>query len=256
MLRCFFSVLPSACARPHSFLGLTLLLATFVFSGSASALTFELHNHPDGNESPPPYGLRLDELFDVTGGKDVFTFNFEAPGAAMTLVYDDGGTGNLNDDTVTISGVVFGGLVTAGAHSDPLYTGLWDVSFSYTTNFVSAGGGSDIEIDPSSPSNSGTITPQFAVGGNPANDGVPIPLVDETGNNDFSFKFNNTDNHRLGGTGLSGPETYVGWGWLNHSGEPHVKASDWIFTGKVVPEPSTAMLLGIGLLGVASRRQR
>ena len=46
---------------------------------------YQLHNHPDGNQASPFYGLRLDELFQVTPGHDVFTFDFDHPDAAVVL---------------------------------------------------------------------------------------------------------------------------------------------------------------------------
>ena len=47
-----------------------------------------LGNHPDGGSAPPFYGMRLDELFDVTGNLDRFTVDFEAPGALVMLDFD------------------------------------------------------------------------------------------------------------------------------------------------------------------------
>jgi len=47
--------------------------------------TYVLRNHPDNDLVPPQYGLRLDELFDLNPGQlDVFSFDFEAPGALMS----------------------------------------------------------------------------------------------------------------------------------------------------------------------------
>lgn len=249
-------------SRGASHLPLVVLIAlTGLAAGPALATTFtyNLASHPDGNAEPPAYGLRLDELFDVTGGHDVWSFDFDDAQSNMTLVYDDGGTpgdGALGDDTVRIFGTVFGGLDTGTEYGDPTRRGLWDVDFSYTTNLQSAGaGGVDVMVNPDSPSNNGSITPLFAVGGDAGTNGVPIALVDEDGGKGFSFKFNNTDDHRLGGTGLSGPDTFVGWGWLNYGGESHVAASDWLFIA-TVPEPGTSTLLGAALAAVLSRRRR
>jgi hypothetical protein len=223
-------------------------LAGLPAGASAASFAYRLHSHPDGNAAPPAYGLRLDGL--VSGdGADIFTFNFDDPLSSVSLVYDDGSTPGLSDDTVHISGTVFGGLDT-GSSYDPQLSGRWMLDFVYTANITSTGGdGSNIVVRGEDPANVGTITP-VDVPGLPA---TSIPLVDEEGNFGFSFKFNNSENHRLDGTGLSGPETFVGYGWLNHSGEEHVKSSDWLFIGEV-PEPSLLLLLGG--LGLVPRLRR
>jgi len=250
---------PSPRPRPLGALIALSLLVALAGPAGATSFTYQLANHPDGAEAPPLYGLRLDELFDVTAGHDVFSFDFEHASADMTLVYDDGdtpGDGALGDDTVHIFGTVYGGLDTGGAYGDPTYAGLWDVDFTYTTNFTSAGAsGSDIEVSPDAPGNNGTITPGFAVGGDAGTLGVAIALLDEDGSQGFSFRFNNTDDHRLGGHGLSGPETFVGWGWLSYE-DGHVSDSDWLFTGTVIPEPGSGLLVAAGLAGLAARQRR
>lgn len=219
--------------------------------GAGAAVTeYMLFNHPDGNARPPKYGLRLDELFDITSNHDVFTFDFEHASSRMRLLYDDADTpSDLTDDTVRITGTVFGGL-DRGSDYHPDYSGVWEVDFVYRRNIVS--GGTQIEVGPDSPDNTGFIRSTFGMGNND-----PIALWDEAGSHDFSFKFNNTDNHRLGGHGISGPEWFVGWGWLNH-GDPnqHVYSSDWLFTGKVVPEPGTIAALGVALCAMFARRAR
>lgn len=238
-------------ARLYNHLVLPVELAVLL-SGSAGAVVTEyiLFNHPDGSARPPKYGLRLDELFNITSNHDVFTFDFEHAASRMRLFYDDADTpGDLTDDEVRIAGTVFGGL-DRGSDYHPDYSGIWEVDFRYTENFVS--GGTQIEIGPNSPNNTGFIRSTFGMGNN-----EPIPMWDEDGNHGFSFKFNNTDNHRLGGHGISGPEWFVGWGWLNHH-DPnvHVYSSDWLFTGKIVPEPGTVATLVAGLGALLARRSK
>ena len=221
--------------------------------GAAASFTYELANHPDGNAAAPFYGLRLDELFDATSSHDIFTFDFDHADSNMRLVYDDGGTTSTGDDSIRIFGTVMGGLDTGSSYADGSYFGAWAVDFSYVDNFTS--GGTDIEVGGMSADNAGTITPLFAVGGDRWSRRHPISLTDEQGSHSYSFRFNNVDDHRLGGYPLSGPDTFVGWGWMTHHDQPHVYSTDWLFTGSlVVPEPGTASLLMLGLVALATTR--
>ena len=82
-----------------------LVLGLSAAQGNASLIQpgqFLLHNHPDNYGVPPGYGLRLDELFDVTGGHDRFTFDFDHPAAEMWM--DFGGA------SIHIYGIAFVGL--------------------------------------------------------------------------------------------------------------------------------------------------
>jgi hypothetical protein len=230
-------------------------------TSAATTFDFLLHNHPDGVAQPPLYGLRLDELVNTSAGHDIFTFNFDDPSIAdadrMHLVYDDVA------DTITISGKVKGGLVTANAYTDPNWTGTWSVNFVYDTNisFAMADPDFELEVSPQSPSNNnGSI--QILTG---PNTGTVFSFLDGPTDGGFSFRFNNTDDHRLAGYGLSGPDTFVGWGWVSYPGQTHpihVESSDWLFTGEKftppqnIPEPASLGLLASGLLAGFIRRRR
>jgi len=225
------------------------LLFCFVvlFASSAQAITiYDLANHPAGGARPPTYGMRLDEIVDLTlNVHDIFTFDFDNAASSMRLEYDD------IAGTIRIFGTVFGGLDTGVAY-DPTASGLWDVDFTYRQNITSIPG--NLTVNPENANNNGTITPLFNIGSVLAN--TAIALVDEDGGKGFSFQLDNGD-HRLSGTPLFGdPTLFVGWGWLNHSGLPHVAASDWLFTARVVPEPGSMLLLGSAILGASRLRRK
>jgi hypothetical protein len=177
---------------------------------------YELHNHPDGGAAPPLYGLRLDGL--LTGdGSDVFSFDFDHAQSAVFM--DVGAT------TVHIFGHAFGGRDVGSSYTN---AGVWLIDFTYAVGVTTAAGDDDLIVNNCGSVNTGTIQATF--GSNQS----PIALVDFCGGNPFSFRFGNEedDNGHRGFSGLSG------WGWLNHSGQAHISASDWLFTAEVVcPEP-------------------
>jgi hypothetical protein len=250
--------------------------ATSLTPSSASAAVFEynLSDHPDGGLANPTYGLRLDGLYG--GDSNDFTFSFNQPGTGMTLLYDN------QANSVRIVGRAFGGIDT-GSSYDANNVGFVDIDFTYKQNIVTTGTGT-IGTDTSNvgvrttgdaqtvgTGNSGTITLATGVGSTwaGASGGDEFTLVDQESGG-YSFQFNNFDDHRLGGhAGFGGPDTFVGWGWVNHweTGETprtHVYSSDWLFTGTFVPpitstevpEPGALIILGFGIAGLALHRRR
>lgn len=261
-----FAIAASACV-----FGATSLSPS---SASAAVFQYNLNDHPDGGLANPTYGLRLDGLYG--GDSNDFTFSFNAPGTGMTLLYDD------QANTVRIAGRAYGGIDT-GSSYDANNVGFVDIDFTYRQNVATTGTGT-IGTDTANvgvrttgdaqtlgTGNSGSITLATGVGStwSGANGGDAFSLVDQESGG-YSFKFNNFDDHRLGGSpGFGGPDTFVGWGWVNHWAEgaaprSHVYSSDWLFTGTYippitnteVPEPGALIIFGFGIAGLALHRRR
>ena len=220
------------------------LALSLAFAGlaSASLIRYELGNHPDGNQSPPPYGLRLDGLFG--DNSEEVTFDFEANGAAMFLDYD------TVNNTIRIYGQAYGGIDIGTTYStapgDPL--GLWNIDFTYTTNVSYFGNpdgpGKVLEVSmDANPGNSGTIVATF----DPLHS---YSMVDQD-NGNYSFRL---------ATGHRGVNGLSGWGWVNHSTGglgTHIYSSDWLFTARRVPDGgSSVLLLGSALGGLLLAKRR
>ncbi|MCG8403732.1 MAG: hypothetical protein MI923_00910, partial [Phycisphaerales bacterium] len=220
---------------------------------------YKLGNHPAGGGAPPLYGLRLDGLLHVPTFDDddddgdddddddggsfnskIVTFDFEdEPGTCMFLDL------NLDAGTIRIFGRAFGGVVKNNDYVNPEF---WDIDFTYVEGVGLVGGDGgfpDVHANncPASGANSGTIA---AVDGSPG----PIALVDYCGSNSFAFRFGDVN-----GAGHRGFDGLSGWGWLNHSGRPHLWISDWLFTAELVcpePPPSGACCFSDGTCNVIS----
>ena len=196
-----------------------------------------LSNHPDGSADPPPYGLRLDELYNLTGGHDIFTFDFNHALSSVSLFY--------NGATISITGQAWGGRDIGAVYAVEPTTGIYTFNFLYTVGVGVVPGDDDAVADPVTDMvNFGSITTPL---------GHVIPLTDKSDGN-YTFRFGDEDND-LGHRGYPG---ISGWGWLNHGppGSPHVADSDWIFIATYqVPAPGAAMLLGLGGLAALRRRR-
>ena len=199
---------------------------------SAALQYWELRNHPGASIGPPGYGLRLDGL----GGFDDVTFNFDS--GFVSLTYDDVA------ETIHIQGNVLGGSDVGTSYS-PQTSFLIDFTYSSKIREIDRPRRNKYGFKVRKRGiGTGTITPLDDFG--TLTGGVPVEL-EAKASGAYSFKFNNFDDYRLGGNGIPGVDTFVGWGWLNHSGQPHINESDWLFIAErvpnlTVPEPTSLAL--------------
>jgi hypothetical protein len=125
------------------------------------------------------------------------------------------------------------GAVYAGGGS------LWAVDMLYSGVAEIDG---RLEVSPGG-SNTGTITH--------IDTNTVYDMIDVAGSHSYSFRC--VDSHR--------GEDRACYGWVNHSGtdlDEHVYSSDWLFTvdSAPVPEPSAALLFGLGAVVCASSTRR
>lgn len=215
-----------------------LLAAAAVSANPVANGTYRLHNHPDGNQLPPPYGLRIDELYNPTTGHDVFTFDFDAVGSSVFM--------DVTNTTIHIYGTALGGRDNGSGYFADVYNTFYTFDFLYNVGVGMVPGDDDRQVDGPNHSNFGFIT-RLA--------GPTTQLTDERGGNPNSFRLGDEDND-LGHRGYNG---ISGWGWLSIpvAGAPvrHVESMDWLFTAQLIPTPGTAALAGLGLLAAGRRRR-
>lgn len=201
---------------------------------------YQLHNHPAGTARQPLYGLRLDELYNVTGGHDIWTFDFDATGSEMFLDYSINGA---NQAVIRIYGTTFGGLDVGSAYH-ATHQGFFEVDFTYT-GMTLVNGDDDIHYVGPNDSNTGSITP---VDGNGDPTGPSKPLFDYSMGHSLRIGDESNDNGHRGFDGISG------WGWMHYqAGGGYIASTDWLFTidPKPVPAPGAAAL---GLIGFVAAR--
>lgn len=229
----------NVCASIARFSGaLVVVLAGAAQGAMIVPGTYELSNHPDGSSNPPPYGLRLDELYNETSGHDIFTFDFDHPSSSVFM--------DVTATTIHIYGSARGGRDIGAAHAMDSYLGMYTFDFVFSTGVQSVPGDDDVWVDTANYANTGTIMTPL---------GDTIDMHDYRGSNPFSFRLGDEDND-AGHRGFAG---ISGWGWINHGPDKtvHFPASDWLFTATLVPTPGAgAMALVGGAMMMRRRRER
>lgn len=201
-------MLASACAAAGGEFQGEGATCTPVMLGDAG--TYRLRNHPEGAAAPPMYGLRIDELFDVTAGNDAFTFDFEVSGTDMRLEHDGA-------STIRIHGTAFGGRDVGGGY-DPAWTSLVVIDMTYH-GIQGVPGDDDLWV-PEGLDNLGTLT-WLATG--------EVFALAESPMGGFSLRLGDEDDD-LGHRGVPG---ISGWGWLMGSGD----FADWLFLAEPLCPP-------------------
>lgn len=207
---------------------------------------FALSDHPDGNQNPPPYGFRFDNLFATIGGEGgVTTFSMNHFGGVVLTVTDN--TANSGSITLNIHGKVYGG--EAPGSTLAFGEGAYMLDFTYTTYVATSPTG--WRVDPESLNNSGTLT--ALAENNGVADGAVFDFTDKAQSTGESFLFQQ-DEHRLGGHPQFGQDFWVGRGWIKEGSI--AGTHDFLFLGEMIPLPGGAVMAGAGLLVLGTRRRR
>lgn len=147
-------------------------------------------------------------------------FSVELGGANIVLDWDGGTTATISG---TLNRNTLGGNGGVGETWSIVYT-LTGVSAVGTQGFTATGG-------------SGILTDTLL---------ADTVLTGEPNGSGFVFEFL-ADGHRISGDN----DSPVGRGWLL----PPSSTDDWLVRAVLIPEPGTAILFGLGLMGLATQRR-
>jgi len=236
---------------------------------------WDLFNHYDGNANPPPYGLRLDNIFGASG---IWTFSFEdvdndgIADAAIGDPFTNNSTVTMtlfDDNSLNINGNVFGGKTSGSGYSAG---GLWNLDFTYNNVTVVGDASTDfvpVQVDAGS-DGLGTLTALENVG-TIVSAGEFLDLQGKTGNPTPGYAFAyvpGTDPGARCNLSSSADDAIcddrsVGEGWLKvrENGIGSFRdpgTADFLFTGQAtaVPLPASIAFMIAGLAGIGALRLR
>lgn len=249
-----------------------LIVATVITAAGAAqaapVLLFsaQLADHPDGSASPPPYGLRIDNLFkkndagaNLPGGNarnGTTSFSFSAvvnnvAAAVFTNVWDDDMDGDA--DRIRIFGNAYGGRDTGAGYG--VGAGWYNLDFTYDLGIVEVpsvtDGGWRVQDGASRDAgNRGTIT---ALSGDYS--GESWGFSDKADDSGFTFNFLKNGHRLTQAQQNTLGDPFVGEGWVQLDNGVS-GTQDWLFVTTCIPMPTPAMLAGAGILGLIGCTRR
>ncbi len=197
-----------------------LLLLTVCVAVPAGAMVhvYTVHDHPNGTQVPPTYGLRIDDL--LSEGEFTFSFDYiDVSGSAGVIMEYDDVLGEIH-----IYGRAFGGKDT-GTDWDPALRGWIDIDFTYQDDVnvqddCAGNPGNDVYVTSESANNNGSVTLDgwggdavFAYSGKANTSGCAFILDNDTDSKGNSSIAND-------------PSQWSGSGWLM---PPTSGSRDWLF---------------------------
>lgn len=245
-------------------------LSAPALAGNVTVTKFKVADHPNGGKTPPPYGLRFDNLFAVPhgqGGTTTFSFGtLQSSDTYLTVTdaTDDGGV-----ITININGTLHGGVAPGSTYT--WGEGDYALDYTYRINVVETSTGWETTLE--NASNNGTLT---ALGNYDAIKKDEVFSFQDKGKivnqvPGYSFRFQQ-DDHRLTAADFLGDGLWVGRGWqkglektpptqfgINNNVPQWIPGThDFLFVAQVVPLPPAAAagLAMLGLMGLGRIRRR